>query len=522
MTSDYGWNRLNLHCMACHLELYRFLFTTDHVYIWSQGANTETVGHENNIAMEIMKIWSLLCVLVAMILFPPPVLAQMRWFNISNPRALCNDFTQAGFFLENYPRSSKWVIFLESGGLCFSPKSCNKRFFHPSIQSKFIKRNVKSSSTSSSDPYANFNPLEAWRSRSEGMDLSTIISPLMSSIHRYKNDHRLFPRGLVINGKDLFDRDCKSNPSFCHHNHVILPYCSSDLWLGNDTRSMGPENEDDFYDQRYRPDSAELQFVFRGAEIFRSAISDLLLYSYYGLDEATELVLVGSSAGGVGVINHVKWLRDFLSNSDLNINISVIIDSAWFIDFNGDIAREFSGFFHVGTSENDDVLDNVDSSPHSDLGAEGNRTTSSEFYSIISWLDACADVRDGVPCCILAHCLLAEEEYYPADVPLFSITSLYDMFLLSVSLRGLVAVASQEQSLKPGYALEFLRIIAEYGGQMNSSVISTGKVLRSSTFFVTGCFQHIYFATSTLWGEPEGSLFGTGLVEVGNDVGVIR
>jgi hypothetical protein len=470
-------------------------------------------------------IVSILCgIVVISLLFPPASWAQMRWVNISNPRALCNDFTRAGFFQESYPRSTKWIIVLESGGLCFSPETCNKRFFHPSIQSKYLKQEKEVSVTGISDPDKEFDAAEAWRS-SQGKDLASVISPFMSSIHRYCNDQTLFPKGLVINGRDLLDRDCKENPLFCNHNHVVLPYCSSDLWLGNDTRNLGPENEENFFAHQYKPDTSELQFVFRGAEIFRSAVIDLL---NFGLDKATELVLMGSSAGGIGMINHVRWLQDFFRNSAMMVDISVIIDSAWFINFNGDIANEFSGFFHVD-SEDSEVNFSVPEDANSTLSS-GNleQTTDSEssgeFFDIISWQDACSDLRDGVPCCILAHCLLSSDEYYPPNVPLFSINSLYDMFLLSVSLRGLVAVAGQEQeqSLQPGYALEFLRIVAEYGGQMNSSVIATGKELRSASFYVTGCFQHIYLATSTLWGEPGKSLFGNGLVEVGNDIGVVR
>ena len=465
---------------------------------------------------------SMLCNLVVIIsaLFPSASWAQMRWVNISNPRALCNDFTQAGLFQESYPRSTRWILVLESGGLCFSPKTCNKRLFHPSIQSEYLKQEDKVSVTANSDPDKEFDAVEAWRA-TQGKDLASVISPLMSSIHRYRSDQTLFPRGLVINGRNLLDRDCKENPLFCHHNHVVLPYCSSDLWLGNDTRNMGPENEENFYAHRYKPDSSELQFVFRGAEIFQSAITDLL---HFGLDKATELVLVGSSAGGIGLINHVRWMQDLFRNSALRIDISIIIDSAWFINFNGDIAKEFSGFLRVDSRdcEGNFSVPGDTNSTFSNRSSEEATESSDEYFNIISWQDACNDLIDGVPCCILAHCLLSKEEYYPPDVPLFSINSLYDMFLLSASLRGLVTVGSQEQSLRPGYALEFLRIVAEYGGQMNSSVISTEKELRFSSFYVTGCFQHIYLATSTLWGEPGKSLFGNGLVEVGNDIGVVR
>ena len=151
--------------------------------------------------------------------------AKLSYHNItSDPRALCNDFTRAGIFLKKVSMSKKWIIFLESGGFCFSPESCNKRFFHPSIRKASERK---------------FNPKEAWDEALEkGTDLSDVISPLMTSTHRYRNRLDLFPEGLVINGTDILNQNCEENPHFCGHNHMVLPYCSSDLWLGNDTRNI--------------------------------------------------------------------------------------------------------------------------------------------------------------------------------------------------------------------------------------------------------------------------------------------
>ncbi len=57
------------------------------------------------------------------------------WRRASDPRALCNDYTQAGFFLNRNTNSSKWIIFLESGSLCYSNDTCNRRFFSESVSS---------------------------------------------------------------------------------------------------------------------------------------------------------------------------------------------------------------------------------------------------------------------------------------------------------------------------------------------------------------------------------------------------
>ena len=68
--------------------------------------------------------------------WPYPTLAQadaagekMTWVRLDNEMALCNDFTRAGFFIRRNNASRNWVIFLESGGLCYDRASCNRRFF---------------------------------------------------------------------------------------------------------------------------------------------------------------------------------------------------------------------------------------------------------------------------------------------------------------------------------------------------------------------------------------------------------
>lgn len=57
----------------------------------------------------------------------------LSWRRASDPAALCNDYTTAGFFINMKPNSSKWIIFLESGSLCYSSDTCNRRFFRESV-----------------------------------------------------------------------------------------------------------------------------------------------------------------------------------------------------------------------------------------------------------------------------------------------------------------------------------------------------------------------------------------------------
>ncbi len=154
--------------------------------------------------------------------------------NISDPRALCNDFTRAGLFKQTFPSSNKWVIFFESGGFCHSAESCNRRFFHPSLRT-----NSALDSELSNDE---FDPVKTWEAN-KNRDLSYVVSPLMTSVYRFRNRKDLFPLGgLMVDGTDILSRNCIENPRFCEYNFVLVPYCSSDLWLGNDTRNFAQGN----------------------------------------------------------------------------------------------------------------------------------------------------------------------------------------------------------------------------------------------------------------------------------------
>ena len=67
------------------------------------------------------------------------VQSSMKWIPASNSTALCNDFTQAGFFIrQNFNAiSNNWVVFLESGGLCFNSETCNRRFFTRKVRYEY-------------------------------------------------------------------------------------------------------------------------------------------------------------------------------------------------------------------------------------------------------------------------------------------------------------------------------------------------------------------------------------------------
>ena len=406
----------------------------------------------------------------------------------SNNAALCNDFTQAGFFHRNAKDDmQKWVIVLESGSLCYSSDTCNRRYFQAHLRQRY------SSDFGAQD---NFDPAYVWRN-TLSQPRTEVINPLMTSIYCFRNETQFFSDTdsdeLSIEGRDVLSSDCDENPAFCDHGHVLVPYCSSDLWLGSeDMSSRQPssllgEEPCNCWDQdcfQYNPTSEDLQFTFRGQTIFRSVLETL--DRMYDLQRASEIVLVGSSAGGVGAVNSAKWVREKFGN----VSIKIITDSSWLINFHDILTQQF---------EED-----------------------SNYRHILISNPACADLQFGYPCCFAPQCLLLEESpvtgdsYYPQDVPLFALISLHDVYLLANTLSELRA---SDYISTVGLGQQVLTTMGEFGGAMNASLINTAFAASQSgvkfSYYVTQCLQHVYLTASTLQGH-DGLLGST--IEIKHDV----
>nr|CAH7747488.1 unnamed protein product [Callosobruchus chinensis] len=103
------------------------------------------------------------------------------------------------------------------------------------------------------------------------------------------------------------------NPFWYNANHVFVAYCTSDSWSGS------------------RPPTAGQPFGFMGSLVVGQVIRDLLPL---GLENGTEVLLAGSSAGGVGVMLNLDFVKELL-HDELQlryITVRGITDSGWFLD----------------------------------------------------------------------------------------------------------------------------------------------------------------------------------------------
>ena len=313
---------------------------------------------------------------------------------IGNKDALCNDGSSAVYYI-GVRDPARWVIFLESGSYCLTREQCEERFG------------------------------------------SKDTNILMTS------------RGMpeVTIGRDLLSVNSQENKLFHSYSGILIPYCSSDSWMGTQTKSQLPD---------LRLGLSAKKFIFSGKIIFQSVI-----YEFLGQfsKEVREIVFAGSSAGAVAVLNHMQWFQSLLSSKNISTKLSAIVDGGWFINFRESIMSKLT----------------------------------SEFFNISKPMSrACADFSNGYPCCLSAPCMLAQG-YYPDNVPTFFVSSMFDIYIIGdVVLQQL----EDRTTFVESGGGDIITLLDLYGGAMNQSL----TVVRSPnvSFFVPACFQHTFFSMSGL------------------------
>jgi hypothetical protein len=197
---------------------------------------------------------------------------QMIFANLAAaPRAVCNDGSPAVFlFRKGFGVArSRWVIYLSGGGQCYSQQSCIQR------------EETHSETFLSSVPY------------STGAAMFTPIAGILS------------PNPAL-------------NPDFFDANQVQISYCSSDYWMGErdgnkamtSRQILASDNVNDWY--------------FDGHGIIQAVIK--MLQQSYGLNNATDVLFAGGSAGAVGVFMNANFVSGLLP---LTTRFAALSDSGY-------------------------------------------------------------------------------------------------------------------------------------------------------------------------------------------------
>lgn len=242
-----------------------------------------------------------------------PNIASAYWLD-SYPEAKCLDGSPALYYMRNATSSSnrtKWVMHIQGGGWCSSPADCLLRSTSRLGSSK-LKYNNNAT-----------------------MDLGDIEGC----------DNNRWCGALMVN-------DEITNPLSHDWNAVFFYYCDGASWIGN------------------QAEVSDNGLYYRGWHNLNAVLADLFIK--HGLDQATEVIIGGDSAGGLATFYHIDYLRTIIhEKAGTDCRVLGMPDSGYWPD---DSSRFTSTFTSMLSMQNGSV-----GLPKSCLNAYDNNETACLF-----------------------------------------------------------------------------------------------------------------------------------------------
>lgn len=187
---------------------------------------------------------------------PTPPL-KLTMLGAGSPR--CLDGSDSGYYLSrsSNPESTRWVVFLQGGSMCFNETDCSAR---------------KKSKLGSSNYWSN--------------TLS----------------------GEAAGGISLLSDNPAVNPDFHDFNHLYIPYCSGDVFVGQQDLAINPFGN-----------SSKETFYFQGFHLVTNITKELLM-------NASKVLLTGCSAGAIGDF----FVADFFTQTLPKAVVKAAPAAGWF------------------------------------------------------------------------------------------------------------------------------------------------------------------------------------------------
>lgn len=248
------------------------------------------------------------------------------------PDALCNDGKPAALYFRPYngaANRNKWMLNLHGGGQCIGGEACIARWCNCS-------NTTECPFTQAPTNFTRINMTNAGPAQ--------------------KSADGVFLRGGT---------GAQTNP-YGDYNQVEFKYCSSDSWQGS--------ARDVLLDALHPKTGEPVEFTahFLGARILDGDLATLrqdgvpaLVYTVGGgstampdLDEATEIIVTGDSAGGAGVIANLDYMADTLRATNVDGGalevyglIDAVVGPAWsaldFSTFQEPTVRSYDSFLSL-------------------------------------------------------------------------------------------------------------------------------------------------------------------------------
>lgn len=152
-----------------------------------------------------------------------------------------------------------------------------------------------------------------WVIALEGGGSCSTIAECQARPNKYKSS---IGTGATQKVGGLMSSDPAVNPDFFSANVAFLNYCSSDYWMGTQPVSAATDG-----------------LAFRGHDIVRAVMEDLedaTLTGAPALSSVDEILISGSSAGGLGVLGNVDAMAAGLSGK----RVRAMVDAGWIAEIN--------------------------------------------------------------------------------------------------------------------------------------------------------------------------------------------
>lgn len=248
---------------------------------------------------------------------------------------------------------------------------------------------------------------------------------------------------------DDFPFSKREGSFFRDFSAVFVPYCSGDLWLGTD---LAP-----------RLSKGELQM---SGHFILEAVLDHLFNSSADFRTATDLVLSGASAGGVGSIQHGDWLSEKLKELGTEPRVSILALAGLFFP------RHFPVLFEEFT---EGVLRPLDAFMaryvHMFTGGFLHRGCTEAAVREKRKTGTCFDVSNVLPV---------------LKAPLFILQNQFDA--LQIQDLGLCPYTMCKEGADPGsFAGQF---IAYFGARMNDTLQEVMQRSPETGIFAPALFDH--------------------------------
>lgn len=260
------------------------------------------------------------------------------------------------------------------------------------------------------------------------------------------NDGQVYPTAL----EGLKSTDKAVNPDFYDANLVQIYYCSSDTWSG-DRAGDGALPTDNLG-----------RWHFRGRSILSAVLAELLPQ---GLTAAAEVLLTGSSAGAIGVVNNADDVRAALPAA---VRYVAMMDAGFFINYPDFDSKTNLESTAMPTSRELELTSAVAA-----WGGRGDASCEA----------AATDSAARTRCRSVYDVLRAGH----VQTPLFIRQSVYDM----VQLKMLVPVAPQDAAGKAA--------LRAYGMRFAQTLVQDLKSLSGISVFATNDTRHGVINSTSEW-----------------------